>query len=166
MENLTVTMVLYNSQNDFNIDLIEIYNIAKQLFNKIGYDYNYWGIMSSKIKNGKISHIKNERRLEEEIEKNFGDIKAIDMYSLIKDFKQAAFDYNVYMRISKDNVMITLNKSDFTKDVYNLFILYFRNVYCNYIVEVFEMDRHEWPLTYVYKDNDIDYYKTLVKLKL
>lgn len=165
MEKLTVTIAVHNSGENFDIKLTEIYNKAKQLFETTGYDHNYFAYISSNFKSGKVIHIKNEKRLKKEIEENYENVKVIELYSLIDDFKQAAFDYNVYMRISRENMMFTINKSDYSKDLYSAFVSLFKNVYHAGNIEVFELDKREWPLTYVCKDNDIEYYKTLVVLE-
>lgn len=165
MEKETVSITVYGENNHDDFRWGEWYDDAKSIIESLGYEYNYVGIRSQRLKSGKVMKLsRNEKKVNDEIQSG-QEIRYISMFSLPQDFQSASFDYNVMIVRNSQFITITINKSDLNrideKELIKLLKKYVKNCYG----EIYEMDRYESPLIYASKANPVSFFKSLKVIK-
>ena len=100
-----------------------------------------------------------------QILKNGGKPTGFSCISLPKEYKIAAFDYNVMMVRESKYITLIINMSDFTKiDVDSILsqLVQYIEFECG---EIYQMDRAEMPLIYAERLNSIDSFKSYNSIK-
>ena len=144
---------------------LEWYNYVGTLFEKIGYERTHIAMGSDSYTNKKIVTVSRKEKQILQILKNGGKPTRFSCYSLPKDYKTAAFGYNVMMVRESDYTTLIMNMSDFAKiDVDSII-----SQLMQYIVfecgEIYQMDRAEMPLIYAARANPIDSFKSYNSIK-
>ncbi len=141
------------------------YDDVGKIFQSLDYKRTHIGIQSDVYANRKIvSVLRKERQILELLNED-GEVSSLSCYSLPKEYKVAAFDYNVLVVRQSKYISLIFNKSDLKKIVIDEII----SVFTKYIEfvngEVYQMDRTEVPLIYAAKANPISEFKTLKILR-
>jgi len=151
--NLMKTVSLYGSINDNKEIWMKWYKSCKDYIEGLGLKANYFSIESATMKTGKVMTMnKSEKKMSKSIEQ--GDkINWLSIYSLPDNFKQAAFDYDVYMTRGRGHVCFSASKDIYKRIVENDFINLFKQFIEFESGEVFEMAREESSIFYMFRAN-------------
>lgn len=160
------TVVSFSFKTNNKFDLMKSYKESKIIFSEIGYEYNYFGAVTDIDSSCGIKTVKrSEKKLLRILSNNQDSLIGLSLYSLPKDFLQAAFDYEFVIDFSElDNIllfMITLNKYDYNDSCKSMIITCVNKFLLHYSLEIFEMDRKETPLLYAMGSNTPDFYESL-----
>jgi hypothetical protein len=113
------------------------------------------------MNSGKTMTLKrSEKKLLKSIDEG-DDIKWIEVYSLPDDFRQASFDYDVFLIKDFEQVTLVTNKTDFTNADEEVLINLLKQHIAFKNGEIYEMGRDECPLFYALKANPPSSFKTL-----
>lgn len=162
MSDKTLTSITLYGKNQANKDnWVFWYKSAKSIVRLLGYEPNYFGVHSNTMNSGKIMTIKrSEKKLLKSIDA--GDcIKWIELYSLPDDYRQASFDYDVFLIRDIDQVTLLTNKTDFENADEDVLINLLKHHITFKYGEIYELDRDECPLIYASKANPPSFFKTL-----
>jgi hypothetical protein len=141
------------------------YESAKNIVRSLGYEPNYFAVKSNTMNSGKIMTLKrSEKKLLKNIEVG-DDIKWIELYSLPDDYRQASFDYNVFLIKDIAQVTLVTNKTDFINADEEMLLSSLKQHIAFETGEIYEMGRDECPLFYALKANPISSFKTLNVIK-
>jgi hypothetical protein len=141
------------------------YESAKNIVQSLGYEPNYFGVKSNTMNSGKIMTLRrSEKKLLRNIEAG-DDIKWIELYSLPDDYRQASFDYNVFLIKDIAQVTLVTNKTDFINADEEMLLNLLKQHIAFENGEIYEISRDECPLLYALKANPISFFKTLNVIK-
>ena len=164
MEELTVSLTLWgkllneHSWNEWYIDV-------KKIFGVLGLDVTHLGVISSRYHSGKVLTVS---RKEKEILRSFeeGELPtSFSCYSLPKDYRTAAFDYNLFIVRREDLITIIMKEEYYDADKVDSFITIINKYIDMERGQIYEMDINDLPLFYARGANDISFYKTLKVIK-
>lgn len=161
----TKSIVLYGKIDTSPTAWLRWYEYSLSFCKEFDIESNYVGITGDSFKSGKIMH---RKRVDSRIKKsliNGESISAMTIYSLPESFKQAAFDYHVYLgreAIGKtEHIILTISDdvqlfSTIEKIVDNLKQhIEFESG------QVFEMLNSESPQFYAARINPVSVYRSL-----
>jgi|GEM_PF-1050430 len=161
----TKSIVLYgNISQDANLWL-NWYEYAVRQINETGFTSNYLGIIGNKFNSGKVQKLSRaEKKLKAELAQGC-EISSLSIYSLPEDFKQAAFDYNIYfsrnLKFKNSHIILTFANEAFLK----LDIQYIIDEAQKHIEmksgQIFELSNFENPQIYASRVNSVSAFKTL-----
>lgn len=164
-ERNTISIVLYGNTSSKTSDWLKWYEYAINQINGLGFEPNYIGITGKSFNSGKIAPL---NQVDKKLRKSFEDgeiIVSIAVYSLPDDFKQAAFDYNVYLSRTTQgkypHIVLTISGNAHSKFDTNNIIKMLKEHIEFTSGQMFEMSNYESPQFYAAKVNPPDLYKTL-----
>lgn len=143
----------------------EWYIDVKKIFEMLGLDITHLGIDSPRYHSGKVLTVS---RKEKEILKSFeeGEIPtSFACYSLPKDYRTAAFDYNLFISRREEYITIIMKEEYYNAEKVDSFITILNKYIDLERGQIYEMDVSDLPLFYAGGANDISFYKTLRVIK-
>ena len=164
MEELTVSLTLWgkllneHSWNEWYIDV-------KKIFEMLELNITHLGIDSPRYHSGKVLTVS---RKEKEILQSFEEGEfptSFSCYSLPKDYRTAAFDYNLFILRREDLITIIMKEEYYDADKADSFITIINKYIDMERGQIYEMDINDLPLFYARGANDISFYKTLKVIK-
>ena len=164
MEELTVSLTLWgkllneHSWNEWYIDV-------KKIFEMLELNITHLGIDSPRYHSGKVLTVS---RKEKEILQSFEEGEfptSFSCYSLPKDYRTAAFDYNLFILRREDLITIIMKEEYYDVDKADSFITVLNKYIDMERGQIYEMDISDLPLFYARGANDISFYKTLKVIK-
>ncbi|HEY9061485.1 MAG TPA: hypothetical protein VIO64_13405 [Pseudobacteroides sp.] len=161
----TLSIVLYGSVSDNIGSWKNWYEYSKKQIQDLNFEPNYIGISGTNFKSSKINTL---RRIEKKLIEAFDNseiLSSLELYSMPDEFKQAAFDYNIYMirtaNLRCQRVFITLNR-DIIQAININSVVESLKKHIDYTNgEVFEMTNFDNPQFYAAKMNEPSDYKSL-----
>lgn len=156
---LTTSLVLWGCVKENS--WMDWYMCINKFAGDNGFDNIHFGIKGDSFKSGKIM---SKRGVEKKIYNSINNrenIVSMALYSLPEEYKQASFDYDLYMGLStleKAHVILSTTRTNFDfAEIGNELrrFVYFEKG------QVFQMSNHESPQFYAYQVNPRSMYSTL-----
>lgn len=161
--NETVVSITLYGTFEKNFNWLDWLNYCEKKFLEYNYEPNYIGFRSETVKINKVLQLKRKNNINKILNaiNNNEKIEFLTIYSLPKNFRQAVFDYNMYIRrndkciemVMEKDLCLNLNINELIDDLKSFIVLDKG--------EVFEISRKECPFSYSGRWNDISFYKTL-----
>lgn len=163
---MTTSIVLYGGikLND-SLSWLEFYEYACSLIEEVKVEPNFIGVTGQSFKTGKVSPLK---RAQQKLIKSINDeeeIVSLAIYSLPKDYKIAAFDYNVYIcrtsQLKEPHIIVTFSDNLYQLIDQSTVIKKLKELIIFQSGQVFELSKMESPQIYASKANSLNAFKTL-----
>lgn len=165
MNKKNISITLYGSIEEADGAWLEWYSYCKLLTTQLGYEPNYIGVISKSFNSGKVVTISRMEKKLMKIIKDNEFIRSLSVYSLPKEFVQAAFDYHTLITRGCVNELHHITLTFPSERYNNLKIEPILNGLKNFINfsngEIYELPYSECPLFYAAKVNSIEDYKGL-----
>jgi len=164
-ERKMVSIVLYGNIDSNTVKWLKWYEYSISEISELGFSPNFIGVEGQSFNSEKITLLKkNDKKLRASFDKD-EDFTSIALYSLPENFKQAAFDYDIYMsRTTQErypHIILTISYDNFKKiNVNNTIEKLKEHIQFSY-GQIFEMSSYESPQFYAAKLNSIEAYKSL-----
>lgn len=165
----TVSIVLYGNVNIDNNDWVKWYNYSKNQSIELGYPPNYIGIIGQSFTFGKIYSLQTvEKKLKKSLESG-EKFDAISIYFLPNCYKQAAFDYDLYLTRTTigrhPHIILTVLAENFSSMNVDCILEKLKEHIEFSSGQIFEMFNNESPQFYAAKVNSSKSFKSLIIIK-
>lgn len=142
---------------------IEWYEDIKEIMNSLGYKHTHIGIDSKSYTSGKVLTV---ARKEKEILAKIRDGEiptSLSGYSLPKEYRQAAFDYEFFCIRNKEYVLVMMNEADYNPDNEQMIISVLKKYINSEHGEIYSGLRSDAPFIYAVtrKVNDLKSYELI-----
>ncbi|SFE97277.1 hypothetical protein SAMN04487969_110105 [Paenibacillus algorifonticola] len=162
---LKTTIALYGEINVKGDELWGWYQTALKMNEDFGFPSTHLGVIGEVFKSGKLTTLK---RTEQKLKKSLSEgdeLEIISVYSLPKEFTQAAFDYNTFICINKsqDNQFVAISipsENYLSINVNEIIRTLGVFIKCDN-VEIFELSALESPFIYASRVNPASDFKSL-----
>ncbi|RKM58007.1 hypothetical protein D6853_00245 [Butyrivibrio sp. X503] len=157
-----ITIVLWGTPKRTD-DWIEWYERIKELSAKMGHPITHLGITGIKNSSSKIVTVSRKERQMIESIKNGEVLDSLSCLSLPKDYKIAAFDYDVFFIRNEAYVAATIKDDYYNPTVESDVISMIKDYVDDYEGEIFSTSVKEVPFLYVAtkEKNNLDTYELI-----
>lgn len=165
IEKSTISMVLWG--NFRNENWYEWYLDSQNLFSILGYRMTHLGVIGDAFRSkGAVTVARKEKAILAALKRGEKP-SSFSCFSLPKDFRTVAYDYDVHLvrDVDENFIFLTINFSDFSEEKEKAFLELMGKHFITAEGEIYQMDRSETPLMYAFKEGPLDRYQSLRVLK-